>query len=227
MPRRGGGGPKYEAADRIAGASEFLLESRIERVDEVVARRTRSLVVVLDRLEDTFNMAAVLRTCEGFGIQEIHVIDNDKMAFEPNAKVTQGCHKWLDIQVHETFNRCREGLKSRGFSLLASAVGPQARSLYELRFDAKVALIFGNERFGIAPQILERVDGTFWIPLQGFTQSLNVSAATSAALSYAIHWRTQHLGKTGDLSEEDARALRERFYALSVKQRHRIFGAKD
>jgi tRNA (guanosine-2'-O-)-methyltransferase len=226
MPRRGGGGPKYEAADKIDGANEFLLDSRIERVDAVVSRRTRSLVIVLDRLEDTFNMAAILRTCEGFGLQEIHVIDNDKMAFEPNTRVTQGCDKWLDIHIHKDFRKCLDVLKSRGFSLWASAFSTGARSLYDIRFDSKVALVFGNERFGVASEILEEVDGTFWIPLQGFTQSLNVSAAMSATISYAINWRNQHLGRVGDLTPEDADALRKRFYALSVKQRRRIFGSR-
>ena len=75
----------------------FLLDGRKERIDRVVSLRTRTLTVVLDRLEDTFNMAAVLRTCEGMGLQELHVIENPEVPFHPNAKVTQGCDKWLDV----------------------------------------------------------------------------------------------------------------------------------
>jgi tRNA (guanosine-2'-O-)-methyltransferase len=60
--------------------------------------------------------------------------------------------------------------------------------------------------------------------MRGFTRSLNVSAAVSATLSRAIGWRLDRGQEGGDLSEADARTLRDRFYALSVKQRKRLFG---
>ncbi|HSP18604.1 MAG TPA: TrmH family RNA methyltransferase, partial [Myxococcaceae bacterium] len=86
------------------------------------------------------------------------------------------------------------------------------------------ALVFGNERTGVTPDALAAADEAFWIPMRGFTRSLNVSAAVSATLSRAIGWRLDH-GKTGgDLPEPEARTLRDRFYALSVKQRKRLFG---
>ncbi|HXN41321.1 MAG TPA: TrmH family RNA methyltransferase, partial [Myxococcaceae bacterium] len=63
----------------------------------------------------------------------------------------------------------------------------------------------------------------FWLPLRGFTQSLNVSAAVAATLSCAIHWREQRLGSRGDLTAEESATLSQRFYELSVKQRGRIY----
>jgi tRNA (guanosine-2'-O-)-methyltransferase len=72
---------------------DLLLEPRKERIERVLANRTRNLVVVLDRLEDSFNMAAVLRTCEAMGVQEVHVVRNPEVAWSPNSKVTQGCDK--------------------------------------------------------------------------------------------------------------------------------------
>ncbi|MFZ5470196.1 MAG: TrmH family RNA methyltransferase [Myxococcota bacterium] len=219
-----GGGPRYETFERSPPPEELLLDARKERIEGVLARRTRTLVVVLDRLEDTFNMAAVLRTCEAFGVQEVHVVENEKVPFRPNPKVTQGCDKWLDVQRHRDFAACRAGLKARGFALWASAVGEGAQSLYSLRFDQKVALIFGNERFGVSREVLDGCDGRFWLPMRGFTQSLNISAAASACVSRAISWRVEHLGEAGDLSSEEKDALRERFHLLAVKQRGRIYG---
>lgn len=217
----GGGGPRYEQAE--LDASHFVLELRRERIDQVVARRTRTLTVVLDGLEDSFNMAAVLRTCDGMGIQEVHVIENPAAPFTPHAKVTQGCEKWLDVHLHPTFAACRDHLRSRGFALWASAVTEQAQSLYTLRFDSRMALVFGNERHGVSPEVLAEADGVFWLPMRGFTQSLNVSAATAATLGRAVQWREEHLGPAGDLTEQEASELRRRFQILSVKQRQRIY----
>jgi len=219
-----GGGPRYERMERAAPEPEALvLDVRKEKIDRVVSLRTRTFTVVLDRLEDSFNMAAVMRTCEGLGVQEVHVVENPDAPFVPNSKVAQGCDKWLDVKLYKDFAGCRAHLKERGFTLLASAVQEGSRSLYSLRFDQKLALVFGNERFGVSPEVLAGVDGTFWVPMRGFTQSFNISAAASACISRAVAWREEHLGGMGDLTPEESAALRERFYVLSVKQRKRIF----
>ncbi|QSQ17960.1 TrmH family RNA methyltransferase [Myxococcus landrumensis] len=220
-----GGGPRYERFEKVKVEPEqFLLDVRKEKIDRVVSQRTRNFTVVLDRLEDSFNMAAVLRTCESMGVQEVHVVINPEAPFLPNSRVAQGCDKWLDVKLYKSFAECREHLKSRGFQLYASAIREGATSLYTLRFDTKVAIVLGNERFGVSDDVLNAVDGTFWIPMRGFSQSLNISAAASACISRAIAWRDEHLeGGSGDLPPEEAQALRERFYVLAIKQRKRLF----
>jgi len=220
----GGGGPRYESVQgQLPEPDSLLLDVRKERLDEVVAQRTRSVTVVLDRLEDTFNMAAVLRTCEAMGVQDVHIIENPDVSFKPNSKVTQGCDKWLDLHFYKDFAACHSALKKGGYALWASAVREGATSLWALRFDTKVALVFGNERRGVSEEVLKGADGIFWLPMRGFTQSLNISAAASACISRAIAWRLEHLGPAGDLGEQESRTLRDRFALLSVKQRKRIY----
>jgi len=219
----GGEGPKYERLASVPVAKDLLLEERKERIQQVVEQRTRTLTVVLDKLEDTFNMAAVVRTCEGMGIQELHLISNPKAPFRPNDKVTQGCDKWIELYQYGDFAACRTHLKSRGFSLWASALQPAAQDLFSMRFDSKVALIFGNERGGVSDEAVAGADGLFWIPMQGFTRSLNISAAVSACLTRAVSWRIEHLGRAGDLTPQERQTLLGRFEVLSVKQRKRIY----
>jgi tRNA (guanosine-2'-O-)-methyltransferase len=219
----GGGGPKYEAADNKPTPADLLLEPRKERIEHVIAGRTRTVVAVLDKLEDSFNMAAVLRTCEAMGLQEVHVIRNPDAPFAPNSKVTQGCDKWLDLHVHRDFAGCAKQLKDRGYRVLASAIAPGAQSLFSIAFDRPIAMVFGNERKGVSSDVLEHSDGSFWIPMRGFSQSLNISAAASACITRAIAWRMEHLGIEGDLPEPERVALREQFSYLSVKQRGRVY----
>jgi tRNA (guanosine-2'-O-)-methyltransferase len=204
-------------------ASDLVVDSRKERIEQVLSHRTRTLTVVLDKLEDAFNMSAVLRTCEGMGVQEVHVIRNPEHPFAPNLKVTQGSEKWVDIVEHPDFASCRAHLSGRGFALWASALRPDAQSLFQLRFDQKMALIFGNERHGVSAEVMAGCDGVFWIPMRGFIQSLNVSASVCASITRAVAWRDEHLGPGGDLTPEQTEALRQRFLHLSVKQRDKIF----
>ncbi|HZH04078.1 MAG TPA: RNA methyltransferase, partial [Myxococcaceae bacterium] len=175
-----GGGPKYEPLEsEVPDPATLLLDDRKERIDEVVALRTRSVAVVLDRLEDSFNMAAVLRTCEGFGVQDVYVVENPEVRFRPNATVTQGCDKWLTLHTFRGFSECRAALKARGYRVLASAFAPGGEGLFSLRFEGKTALVFGNERHGVSSEVIAESDGTFWIPMRGFTQSFNVSVAVA------------------------------------------------
>ncbi len=220
-----GGGPRYEQAERLGlQPKDLLLDARKERIDEVVGQRTRTVTVVLDRLEDTFNMAAVLRTCESMGLQDVHVVENPEVKFVPNGNVTQGCDKWLDVAIHKSFADCAKVLKDRGYAIWASAIRPGAKSVFELRFDQKIALVFGNERYGVSDEVLALADGVFWIPMRGFSQSLNISAAASACITRAIAWRLEHLGPAGDLTPDEASALTAKFQRKSVKQQKRIFG---
>jgi len=221
-----GGGPNYEPKERAEPPEpgELVVEDRLRRIDDVVSKRTRTLAVVLDQLEDAFNMAAVLRTCEAMGIQDVHVVRNPEVAFQPNATVTQGCDKWLDIHRHETFDECRAALKATGFSLWVSAVREGATSLFEMSFDGKVALVFGNERHGVSPEVQTQADGVFWIPMRGFTQSLNISVAAAAAITRAVSWRIERRGPGGDLAPDEARELTRKFQVLSVKQRKKLYG---
>ncbi|MGQ0504521.1 MAG: TrmH family RNA methyltransferase [Myxococcaceae bacterium] len=200
-----------------------MVDTRKERIDEVLQGRTRTLTVVLDRIEDTFNMAAVLRTCEGLGVQEVHVIRNAKFAWRPNAKVTQGCDKWLDVKEYEDFAACLAHLKSRGFTVLASGFTEGATNLFDLKFNEKLALVFGNERAGVSDEVLKTADGVFWIPMRGFVQSFNISVAVAATLSRAMSWRREHGLPAGDLTPEEHADLKARFTFLSVKQRRKIY----
>jgi len=216
-----GGGENYEHG--VPPPETFVQQERLDKIDRVVSLRTRSIVVVLDRLEDSFNIAAVMRTCEGLGIQEIHVINNPEYPFEPHPKVTQGCEKWLEVTKYKDFATCHAALKARGFAVYASAIREDATSLYDLRFDQKLALVFGNERTGVSDEVLQRVEGVYWIPMRGFSQSFNISVAVAMTLSRAVAWRHERLGEAGDLAPDEQAALQEKFRVLSVKQRRRMY----
>jgi len=205
-----------------AQLQDMLLDERRRRVEEVVAQRTRSLAVVLEDLEDPHNIAAVLRSCEAFGIQEVHAITRN-YAFHPNPKITQGAEKWLDLSLYREPDRCLSLLEQRGYLLAATHLSDDAVSLFDLPVDRPIALVFGTEKVGVSPQMLERCHVRFKIPMLGFSQSFNISVAAAVCLSHLVFKRLEKLGKTGDLPEAEQAALRDRFYALAIKQRHRIF----
>jgi tRNA (guanosine-2'-O-)-methyltransferase len=208
------------------GDPEFLLPERKARIDEVVAQRTRTLTVVMEAFCDPQNVNAVLRTCEAFGIQELHVIEGPMKAYDRNKKISQNADKWLDVQRWPSTAECLEALRRDGFAIYATHLDDGAVPLDQLSFAGKVALVFGNENRGVSPEALALADATYAIPMRGFMQSLNVSVAAAISIAKAVDRREAERGRHGDLGELEAAELRERFYVQAVKQRARISKAE-
>jgi tRNA (guanosine-2'-O-)-methyltransferase len=206
--------------------SEYLLPERKARIDEVVARRTRTLVVVMEAFCDPQNVNAVLRTCDAFGVQEVHVVEGPMKAFDRNKKISQNADKWLDVTRWTSTRACLEALKARGFAVHVTWLGEGTVGLADLDFSGPVALVFGNESRGVSDEALALADARYAIPMRGFSQSLNVSVAAAVSLARAVDRREVQRGRHGDLPEGEAEALRQRFYVLAVKQRARIAKAE-
>jgi tRNA (guanosine-2'-O-)-methyltransferase len=209
------------------GDPAFLLPERRVRIDRAVAQRTRTLTVVLEAFCDPQNVNAVLRTCEAFGVQEIHVVEGVMKPYDRNKKISQNADKWLDVTRWKGTGECLQHLRERGFAIYATQVSEGARPLERLSFAGKVALVFGNENRGVSAEALALSDLAYAIPMRGLVQSLNVSVAAAVSLARAVERREAERGRHGDLDEPDAAALRERFYVLAVKQRARIAKAEQ
>ncbi|MCM2334905.1 MAG: RNA methyltransferase, partial [Anaeromyxobacteraceae bacterium] len=210
----------------VLGDPAFLTPERKERIDRVVDGRTRTLTVVIEALGDPQNVNAVLRTAEAFGLQEVHVVEGPMKAYDRNKKISQNADKWLDVVRWKTSAECLAHLKGRGFRVYATHLGEGSKDLSELSFAHPVALVFGNEHRGVSDEALAAADLRFAIPMRGFSQSFNVSVAAAVSLFRAVERREAERGRHGDLSAEEAGALRERFYTKSVKQRTRIAKAE-
>ena len=206
--------------------SDYLLPERKARIDEVVARRTRTLVVVMEAFCDPQNVNAVLRTCDAFGVQEVHVVEGPMKAFDRNKKISQNADKWLDVVRWTSTAECLAELRRRGHAIYVTHLGPASVGLGELSFAGPVALVFGNESRGVSDEALALADARYAIPMRGFSQSLNVSVAAAVSLARAVDRREAQRGRHGDLPEGEAEELRQRFYVLAVKQRSRIAKAE-
>jgi tRNA (guanosine-2'-O-)-methyltransferase len=209
-----------------SSTARYLVPERKARIDEVVANRTRTLTVVMEAFCDPQNVNAVLRSCEAFGIQELHAIEGPMKPWDRNKKISQNADKWLDVRRWRSTGDCLAQLRAEGFAIYVTHLGPGSRPLAELSFAGKVALVFGNESRGVSDEALQLADATYAIPMHGFVQSLNVSVAAAISISQAIERRVAERGRHGDLGEAEAAALRERFYVLAVKQRARIAKAE-
>ncbi len=208
------------------GDPGFLEPERKARIDAVVANRTRTLTVVMEAFCDPQNVNAVLRTCEAFGVQALHVVEGPMKPYDRNRKISQNADKWLDVRRWSSTRACLEHLRAEGYVVYVTHLDERARPLGALPFAGKVALVFGNEHRGVSEEALALAHASYAIPMRGFVQSLNVSVAAAISIATAVERREAERGRHGDLPPAEAEALRERFYVLAVKQRARIAKAE-
>ena len=147
------------------------------------------MTVVLEDVFDPHNLGAIARSCDAFGVQQLHVIFENQAEFDPKAagkNSSTATNKWLKYRVHQSSEAALRSLKAAGWQIVATALDSAAESIYEADLSQrKVAILFGNERDGLSPGALALADRRLTIPMLGIAQSLNVSV-TAALCLYEI-----------------------------------------
>jgi tRNA (guanosine-2'-O-)-methyltransferase len=192
----------------------LVTEARIARMREVLARRTRSLVPVLEDLADPHNGAAILRSADAFGCQEVHVIE-DRHRFAVSHRVSRGTHRWLDLTHHPSTEACVAHLAERGYRVFVASM-EGAYTPEDLAKVPRAAVVFGNEHRGASEALRHAAHGTYRIPMHGFVESLNVSVASAITLHVASQ------GRHGDLDEADRERVLARWLVESVRDAERV-----
>jgi tRNA (guanosine-2'-O-)-methyltransferase len=195
----------------------FLSGERVRRIDEVLARRTDRLLLVLDNLYDPHNLSAILRTAEGLGLQ--HVLLTGLVPEGVNPQIVRGSQRWLTIRREPDPGAALKALKDAGFTVAATVLSEGAVSPRDFLPEGPVALVMGNEHEGLGPVWVEGADAHLKIPMDGFVQSLNVSVAAGVFLFELL--QSPALARRG-LPEEEARALSVAWVRKSVPHAGKI-----
>lgn len=155
-------------------------------MESVIELRTGHIHVVLEDIFQPHNASAVMRSCECFGVQNLHVIEN-RNKYVLNREVTMGSSKWIHLHRYsepdgKNSERCIQSLQDKGCRIVATSLNPGSLPLAELPLDKPVALCFGTEEDGLSNSILEAADLHMHIPMFGFTQSFNISVSAAICL---------------------------------------------
>ena len=167
---------------------DMVNENRLSLIERTLERRTRYITVVLEDIYQPHNASAVFRSCDGFGIQDIHVIEN-RNALETIPEVELGSAQWLSIHSYKGgVNNTRDTLhklKSQGYRIVATTPHTDDTSLNEFDLSTgKTALLFGTEMKGLSKTALSLADEYLRIPMRGFTESFNISVSVAVVLHY-------------------------------------------
>jgi len=178
---------KQELAGFLA---QFVTERRLALFDRVLAARTRHAVVVLDDVPDPNDAGAVMRSCECFGIQDLHVIARST-PFKVSRGVVVGASKWISLRVHgkgdgdpRPGSDCLAELKRDGYRLVALSRRPGSVPLTSLDLREKLALCLAHEQRGLSEEADRAADIRAYIPAAGFTRGFNLSVCAALTLAF-------------------------------------------
>ncbi|WP_209319729.1 TrmH family RNA methyltransferase [Ancylomarina longa] len=167
---------------------QFATDNRLELINTNLNNRTRYITIVLENIFQPQNASAVMRSCDCFGIQDLHVIENSN-TYQLNPEVVMGSSKWVDL--HQ-YNKKEENsvdaildLKQKGYRIVATS--PHVNDVLLPDFDlkkGKAAFFFGTELTGLSDIVLEHADEFVKIPMYGFTESFNISVSAALVLSH-------------------------------------------
>jgi tRNA (guanosine-2'-O-)-methyltransferase len=197
----------------------YVSENRQQNFQRVIDKRTRYMTIVLENIYQPHNASAVLRSCDLFGIQDVHIIEN-KNPYKVNPDVAMGSSKWLNLyhyrQKDDNTLKTFEFLRRNAYKIVATTPHKDDFNLDDLPLDDKIALVFGNELDGLSKIALQNADMFVKIPMHGFTESFNISVSASIIM----HHLTARLHKSNiawQLSEDEKNEILLQWSKRSIK----------
>lgn len=202
---------------------------RLRRAETVLQHRTSRIVLVLEQCMDSHNHQAVLRTAEALGIQHVWLItandqqlkthsDKSKKSNKTSGKkITKNCAVWLTVREFSSIASCLEALRENELTVWATDLSPQAEPLVDSNkpngLPTRLAVVIGREIDGVSPEMLRAAHRRVYMPLFGFSESLNLSVATALVLQRLLNWFPEI---RGDLDEQEKQQLRAKWHPQLV-----------
>ncbi len=152
-----------------------------------IERKVFPLYFVLDHLRSAFNVGSLFRVADCMGVKHIFLIGYTPTPDDKGVRKTaMGTDQWVSWSHHHHFSDVFSILQERSCSIFALETAEASTSLYDFKANEPLALIVGNERFGLTERVLSQVDGVLSIPMMGVKNSLNVATAMSMVTSEVI-----------------------------------------
>ena len=166
---------------RTQGIAVVITDDLVKEVLPDLSKKESVCLLALDQIEDPQNFGQIIRTAECAGIDGIIFPKHHSASITDTVlQVSQGA--FVTMPLYEVTNLKNEfnQLKKDGFWIVGLENSIDAKDWHEIDYKRKTVIVVGSEGKGIREKVLESCDFKATIPMQGKTNSLNVSAAVSA-----------------------------------------------
>jgi len=203
----------------------YLTPHRKSRFEAILPERTKHFTVATEDVYQLHNTSAVMRSCDVFGIQELHIVE-EQNSKSIDREIAMGAQKWVDLKRYQSVNDCILDLKQKGYQIVATTPHKEDCELHDFDVTKKSCFFFGRETQGLSQAVLDQADSFLKIPMVGFTESLNISVSAAIILQHVttklkqtdINWQLSNeevLEKRLDWCKKTIKSydeITERFY---------------
>lgn len=197
-----------------------ISENRKAIIQKVLDNRTRYITVAIENIYHPHNVNAVLRSCECFGLQDLHIIDVQEK-YKIQKRIAKGANKWTDIYYYEEGENptleCIQKLKLQGYTIVGTSPHKNDIDLENFDYTQKAAFFFGAEKEGISETVMHHADCFVKIPIYGFTESFNVSVAVAVILHHLTLKLRNDKNLKWKLPEEEIKRKTLEWYVKSTR----------
>ncbi len=199
---------------------DLLTPRRKELFEKVINQRTNHFTVVTEDVYQLHNTSAVIRSCDVFGIQNIHVIEERNLK-KIDREIAMGAQKWVSLNRHHSSKECIQDLRASGYQIVATTPHGNTKNIQDFDVSKPSAIFFGTERHGLSQEIMEEADEFIKIPMRGFTESLNISVSAAIILQHLTQ-ELRNKNISWELSDIEKNAVKFEWLGKSFKDLDKI-----
>jgi len=203
----------------------YLTPRRKSLFNEISANRTRHFTVVAEDTYQDHNASALIRNCDCFGVQELHIIE-ERHRYRLAKGMTQGSEKWVDLHYYSEYKNntqtCIDKLKDQGYAIIATTPHERECLLEDYDIGRRSAFFFGKETTGLTREVLDQADGFIKIPMVGFSESFNISVSVALLLQSVMSRLRNNKDANWQLSENEIIDLKIDWCIKTIQNGDRI-----
>ena len=155
-------------------------------LDEIIRRSKKTdipVIVLLDGINDTHNLGAILRSCDVFNVSGVLIPKHNQVPLNATvAKSSAGAINFVPVALISSVQQTIQKLKDNGFWIV-STDGSAKIDYNQLKYDFPVVLVIGSEGKGVSQLVVKNSDYVVKIPQYGHVNSLNASVAAGILLA--------------------------------------------
>ncbi|MCH2193936.1 TrmH family RNA methyltransferase [Kordia sp.] len=148
-------------------------------------KRRFPITLVSDQVSNAPNIGSLFRICDAFGVEKIVFCGENIPVFgRKMTKTSRATEKVVPFEIQEDIHPVISKLKEEGYTIISLEITEKSQSVHTLDFSKfeKIALVIGDENFGINPETIYESDVVTHIDMYGQNSSMNVVQATNIVL---------------------------------------------
>ncbi|RAJ16205.1 TrmH family RNA methyltransferase [Olleya aquimaris] len=147
-------------------------------------QQTFPIQIICENVSNAPNIGSLFRTCDAFGVKKLVFCGSDIPLGRKMTKTSRATEKIVNYEVRESSLELIKTLKSEGYTVISLEITTNSQALHDFKIvnNSPIALVVGDENFGVSEEVLKLSHHIIHIDMFGHNSSMNVVQATSIAL---------------------------------------------